>query len=98
MTNVISLKPVDGLTPAQMIKRLHTLSEQLQHIKIEATRLQALLQRGPHAIKEGLLASNATNKTIDLVSSAIDELLDAIAELIVDAVAEVIATRPPANP
>jgi hypothetical protein len=48
-------------------------------------------------MKEGLLASNATNETIDLVSSAVDVLLDAVAELIVDAVAEVIMTRPPAN-
>lgn len=97
MTNVISLKPADGLTPTQMIKRLHALSEQLQLIKIETTRLHTLLHRGPHVTKEGLLASNATNKTIDLVSSAVDVLLEAVAELIVDAVAEVIVTRPPAN-
>jgi hypothetical protein len=80
-----------------MIKRLHALSEQLQNIKTDAAGLHTLLHRGPHAMKEGLLASNATNETIDLVSSAVDVLLDAVAELIVDAVAEVIVTRPPAN-
>jgi len=98
VTNVIALRPVDGLSPPQMIRRLHALSEQLQGIKGETARLLDLLQRGPHAAKEGLVASSCASKTMDHVSAAVDVLLEAVADLIVDAVADVIATRPPASP
>ena len=96
VTNVIPLKPNgEELNPTQMIDRLHALCEELQHLKGNAAQLDKLLHHGPQATKQSLVARSATSETIVLVSTAIDTVAEAIAELIVETTAELIA--PPSH-
>ena len=61
VTNVIPLRPnSERLNPTQMIDRLHSLCEELQHVKSEALHLDKLLHLGPDFTKQGLIASSAT--------------------------------------
>ena len=98
VTNVIPLKPNgEGLNPTQMIDRLHALCEKLQKVKSEALHLEQLLRRGPLAAKQGVLARSATNETIVHVSTALDAVVEAVAELIVETTAELISPHSPAK-
>jgi hypothetical protein len=95
VTNVIPLKPNgEGLNPTQVIDRLHELCEKLQQVKSEAQHLEQLLHRGPQATKQ-LLARTATSETIVLVSTALDAVVEALAELIVQTAAELIVPHSP---
>ena len=97
MTNVIPLKPIGKeLNLTQMIDRLHALCETLQSVKSEAVRFENQLQRGTYMANQCLLARNATHETIVAMSSAIDTIAEALAELIVDAAAQLIAQTQPA--
>ena len=59
VTNVIPLRPnSERLNPTQMIDRLHSLCEELQHVKSEALHLDKLLHLGPDFTKQGLIASS----------------------------------------
>ena len=52
VTNVIPLRPnSEGLNPTQMIDRLHSLCEELQHVKSKALHLDKLLHLGPRRYK-----------------------------------------------
>ena len=98
VTNVIPLRPnSEGLNPTQMIDRLHSLCEELQHVKSKALHLDKLLHLGPDCTKQGLIASSATSETIVLVSTAIDAVVEAVAELIVETTAELIVPPSPAK-
>ena len=96
MTNVIPIKPnVEGLNSAQMIYHLHTLCERLQQVKGEALHLEKLLHRDRQPTKQDLLARDATRQMIELLSPTIDVVLDAVAEMIVETAAELIAPPSP---
>jgi hypothetical protein len=98
VTNVIPLKPNgEGLNPTQVIDRLHALCEKLQQVKSEALLLEHLLHRGPQATKQGQLARSATSETIVLVSTALDAVVEASAELIVQTAAKLIVPHSPAK-
>ena len=95
VTNVIPLKPNgEGLNPTQVIDRLHELCEKLQQVKSEAQHLEKLLHHGPQATKQ-LLARSATSETIVLVSTALDAVVEALAELIVETASELIVPHSP---
>jgi hypothetical protein len=97
VTNVIPLKPNgEGLNPTQVIDRLHALCEKLQQVKSEALLLEHLLHRGPQATKQAL-ARSATSETIVLLSTALDAVVEALAELIVETTAELIVPHSPAK-
>ena len=98
MTNVIPLKSnSEGLNPTQMVDRLHALCEELQHVKSDALHLDKMLHHGAQGTKQGQLARGAASETIVLVSTAIDALLEAVAELIVETTAELIVPPSPAK-
>jgi hypothetical protein len=98
VTNVIPLKPSgEGLNPSQIINRLHDLCEQLQHVKSRSLHLESLLHCGAHSTKQAVVAQSATSETIVLVSNAIDVVAGAVAELIVETTAELIASPSPAK-
>ena len=90
VTNVIPLRPnSERLNPTQMIDRLHSLCEELQHVKSEALHLDKLLHLGP----------DSTNARPEQSSSSdsIDAVVEAVAELIVETTAELIAPPSPAK-
>ena len=98
VTNVIPLRPNgEGLNPTRMIDRLHALCEKLQQVKSEALHLEQLLLHSPQATKRDLLARGATSETIVLVSTALDAVAEAVAELIVETAAELISPHSPAK-
>ena len=98
MTNVIPLRPTGKeLNLTQMIDRLHALCEKLQSVKSEAVHFDSQLQRGTHVANQCLLARNATRETVVAISSAIDLIAEALAELIVDVAAQLIAQSQPAD-
>lgn len=66
-------------------------------MKSKALHLDKLLHLGPDFTKQGLIASSATSETIVLVSTAIDAVVEAVAELIVETTAELIAPPSPAK-
>jgi hypothetical protein len=97
MSNVIPLRPAGKeLNLTQMIDRLHALCEKLQSVKSEAVHFDNQLQRGAYMANQCLLARNATQEAIVAMSSAIDSIAEALAELIVDAAAQLIVQTQPA--
>lgn len=96
MTNVIPIKRrCEPLGHFQTIKELHALYEKLRLLKAETTVLDQKLSRDVQSIDRNAPARNAVNQASTLVSSAADEILEAIAELIVEATANFIV--PPAQ-
>jgi hypothetical protein len=96
MTNVIPIRlRGEPLGPFPTIKELHALYEKLRHLKAETLLLDQKLSRDIQSIDRNAPARNAINQASTLVSSAADEILEAIAELIVETTANFIV--PPAQ-
>lgn len=96
MTNVIPIRPIgQGLNPPQTIERLHALCEKLKQVKNDALGLEQSLQCGDQATPHRFVACSAASEAVVLATNGIDLISDAIAELIVETVADVIVSKSP---
>lgn len=92
MTNVIPIGPRrESLRHFHTFSELNALYARLEELKADTILLQQKLDRDPQTIDDASLATRRSlDKAVTLVSSAEDEIMEAIADLIVEATARFI--------
>ncbi len=92
MTNVIPITPRrESLRPFPAFSELNALYERLEQLKADTILLQQKLDRDLQITDDASLATRRSlDKAVALVSSAEEEIMEAIADLIVEATARFI--------
>ena len=91
MSNVIPIKPhCETLGPSRALNELYALCARLGQLKSDTVLVQQKLDRDRQKKETGLTSRQSLNRAMALISSAQDEIMEAIADLIVEITVSVI--------
>lgn len=95
MTNLIPIRPiVQEIKPLQTIERLHALCDKLKQVKNDAVVLEQSLRSDDRVTPHQRVAHSAACEAVILATNGINLVCNAIAELIIETVADVIVSEP----
>ncbi|MCB1484655.1 MAG: hypothetical protein KDJ17_07170 [Hyphomicrobiaceae bacterium] len=96
MTNIIPIKPLgESSSPLRAIDALHILYDKLARLDVETMLLSKQIQCNSAALDDDAAAHRALAEARRYTAAAADQILDAVAQLMIECTANIIVPPRP---